>query len=143
MNEFLLLVLGSLLTLGVFWIKRRFSTKDRSKDQATEVKIAVMQSASRALAMYESDALNPERQARKQSDGRVHRITSMRDETTDALGETLATVQATFSKHTADLYGKAVRTHLSIETNPSVEYAANCQAALKAMADEIGLQPKR
>lgn len=121
----------------VLLVQHWFFTKDEKR---TDLRITIMKDAARALASYQSDALNPALQAKPQTDGRTSRVTSMRDETTDALGETLATVRSCFSVATADLYDKAVRTKLSIETNPSPEFEANRRAAMKAMADEIGLR---
>lgn len=133
------LVGGVVAPISVSWVQHNYFSKPAKAD---DLRIAVMQSAARALALLESDALNPERQATKQTDGTVARVTSMRDETTDALGETRATVRATFTKATADLYDKTLRTNLSIMTNPNSEFEASRQAALEAMAEEIDLRRK-
>lgn len=96
--------------------------------------------AVKAIAMFESDALDPGLQ-QQPSTGGLRPVTRFREETRVQIQKSLSLVEAFFSTEASDAFQKALSTNVSLNTIPSVEFSTRRTMALKLLARDVGFLP--
>ena len=102
-----------------------------------EIKYSIFNDAVRAMSLYALDALDPGLQSEKKAYKGLKRQTECRPETWELMGRSQDMVRAFFSQASYTAFDKALRTKVSIEDVPNVEFEEARAVAIDKMSEEL------
>lgn len=108
-----------------------------------EVKFGIFADAIKALSAYESDALNPDIQKNKQSYKGMVRKIALRPETDQMIDSSRCMIKAFYSEEVYRAFDAALKTKVSFEEVPNIEYEENRITAVVSMASELGISDRK
>lgn len=108
-----------------------------------EVKFAVFADSVKTLSAFQSDALNPELQNNKQIYMGMVRMTALRPETDQMMDNSRCMVKAFYSDEVYRAFDAALRTEVSFDKVPNIEFEEHRISAIVKMASELGISDNK
>jgi hypothetical protein len=131
------MISGLMSPLILSWLKHKFIWKAQKRN---EIKMAAFTDTLTALGSLERDALDAELQLNKKDYKGSMRLVELRPETIILMEKSRGMVRAFYSEATFNKVDKALREKVSIENVPNGEFDERRTTAIKAMAEELGIQ---
>ena len=141
MNE-ILMAIGAGIVSGIIspFILSLFQHKVIWKSQKKlEIKYSVFNKAVKTLSQFATDALDPFLQQNVPGQEK-QRILKTRKETDELCQESRDMVKAFFSEKTCSLFNEALKTDISLQNVPNIEFEDNRVKAIIAMSEELGIK---
>jgi hypothetical protein len=107
-----------------------------------EIKFGAFVDAVKALSAYQSDALNAGLQKNKEEYKGMVRKIALRPETDQMMDNSRCMIKAFYSDEVYRAFDEALRTDLSFEKVPNIEYEENRISAIVKMASELGISDR-
>ena len=130
------LISGLISPVIVLVVQHKYIWK---RQRNMEIKKMIFDDAVRALSLYVVDALDMKLQGEKPSYKEMTRSIERRPETWQLIEETRAMVRAFFSEDTYEKLENALKTDVSLENVPHIEFEQKRVAAIQALSRELGL----
>ena len=127
---------GLMSPLILAWLRHKIIWKAQKRD---EIKMNAFIDTLTALNSLETDALDTELQSNKKPYKGLTRVVEFRPETIIVKERARGMVRAFFSKETYEKVDKAMRTEVSIENVPNIDFDENRTLAISALAAELGI----
>lgn len=118
------------------WLRHKIIWKSQKRE---EIKMNAFIDTLTALSSLETDALDVELQSNKKAYNGLSRIVEFRPETIIIKERARGMVRAFFSQETFEKVDKAMRTQVSIENVPNIDFEENRTLAISALAEELGV----
>ncbi len=131
-------ILGGIISpLILSFLKHKVIWQSQKK---IEIKKAAFDDAVKALSMYSTDALSPEIQNAKTDYKGVQRVVGSRIETDEMMEKSRGLVQAFFSQEAYRAFDEALRTKISINEIPNIEFESKRVRAILLLSKELGMK---
>jgi hypothetical protein len=130
------IISGLISPLVLSWLQHRLIWKSQKR---YEIKLKTFTDAVSALSSLETDSLDPQLQANKQVYKGIQRMVELRPETIELLERARGMVKAFFSAEAYQKLDQALKTKISIENVPNIEFEENRTAAIVSLANELGI----
>jgi hypothetical protein len=130
------IISGLMSPLILAWLRHKIIWKSQKRE---EIKMNAFIDTLTALSSLETDALDVELQSNKKAYNGLSRIVEFRPETIIIKERARGMVRAFFSQETFEKVDKAMRTQVSIENVPNIDFEENRTLAISALAEELGV----
>jgi len=138
MNEALLagFISGFLSPLILSWVQHNIVWKTQKK---LTIKFDIFTDSISALSKLMTDAYDLELQSNKAEYKGIQRLVELRPETAHLVEHSRGLVKAFFSDAAYEKFDKALRTKVSVETIPDIEFEKNRTETIIEMAKDLGI----
>lgn len=131
------LISGIISPMIVSFIQHKCIWKSQKK---LEIKYSIFNDVVKAMSLYMVDAVTPEIQEQKKAYKGFTRVPECRPETWELIEKSRAMVKSFFSKEASEKFEKAIKTKVSIENIPNMDYEKNRTEVIIALSKELGIK---
>lgn len=110
------------------------------RQKSLEIKYSIFIDALTALSQLATDALDPKLQSEKSSYKGFSRAVEFRPETSEVMEKSRGLVRAFFSEAASAAFDKALRSKISIDEVPCIEFEKARTDAIVLLAKELGIK---
>jgi len=127
---------GIISPILVSWLQQRVIWKSQKR---FEIKLKTFTDTVCALSSYETDALNFQLQVEKPEYKGVRKQVEFRPETSELIERARGMVKAFFSAEAYHKLDRTLKTKISIENVPNIEFEEGRTATIEQLAKELGI----
>jgi hypothetical protein len=130
------LISGLISPTILSWFQHRLIWK---KQKRLDIKFNIFTDAVTALSSLETDSTNPNLQKNKSTYKGMTRAVELRPATEELIEKSRGMVKAFYAEETYNKFDKALKSKISIENIPNIEFEEKRVSAIVGMARELGI----